>query len=238
MAQPKYKEIADTIQKQIGSGERIPGELLPTEKALMAEFGVSRVTIRKSLALLEEQGLLNRIRGKGTYISGDKLQHNAFHLKSFIEDVAAQGKQPGSKVIQFELLSASERLASKLNINAGDEVYALARLRLIDGEPEVLEKAWMPVDLFPDLSLEILKHSKYQYIELQKGLKIALSREKVVAEVADDFLAETLNVAVGQPLIKVVSVGELVNGRAFEFSENYFSLKQFSFEFTALRRQD
>ena len=237
MSQPKYKEIAEVFQQQIDRLERSPGDLLPTEKELMAEFGVSRVTIRKALAVLEEKGLLNRIRGRGTYINGEKLHHNAFELKGFIEDVTAQGKRPGSRVVQFELISANEHLANKLGIALGGQLYALSRLRLIDNEPEVLEKTWMPVDMFPDLSVEVLNHSKYDYIEKLKGLEIALSKENVVAEIADENLSDQLNIDIGHPVIKVVSVGELKDGRVFEFSENYFSLKQFSFQFTAIRKK-
>ena len=237
LSQPKYKEIADIFQQQIDRQERRSGDLLPTEKELMTEFGVSRVTVRKALALLEEKDLLTRIRGKGTYISGEKLHHNAFELTGFIEDVTAQGKRPGSKVIQFELITANEYLSKKLDIDVDDQVYALSRLRLINDEPEVLEKTYMSVAMFPDLSVEVLNHSKYEYIEKQKGLEIALSKEVIVVEIADEMLASQLNININHPVLKVISTGELKDGRPFEFSENYFSLKQFSYQFTAIRKK-
>jgi Transcriptional regulators len=232
---PKYKQIANDIQSLVDSQELGAGDILPTEKVLMAQYDVSRVTVRKALAELEAQELIVRISGKGTYINGNKARRNALELKGFIEDIHAQGKKPSSKVLDFQLSMADARLAQKLGIEVNMPVYAISRLRLINDEPEILEYTYMPAMLLPELSIEIMNSSKYEYIEKQKGLDIALSREMLIAEVADANLAQILNVEPGYPLIKVSSIGELSDGTCFEYSENYFTSKQFSFEIIARR---
>ncbi|MDV5170009.1 GntR family transcriptional regulator [Photobacterium rosenbergii] len=235
MKLPKYKQIASDIQGLVDTQKLGAGDLLPTEKELMSQYDVSRVTIRKALAELESQEVIVRISGKGTYINGSKARRNALELKGFLEDIHAQGKQPSSRVLDFKLTMADASLAQKLSIEINMPVYAITRLRLINDEPEILEHTFMPAMLFPELSIDIMNTSKYEYIEKDKGLKIALSRETVVAEVADQQLADTLNVEVGYPLIKVMSIGELEDGTCFEYSENYFTSKQFSFEIMARR---
>ncbi|NAW70776.1 UTRA domain-containing protein [Vibrio sp. V27_P1S3P104] len=234
---PRYLQIADQLLAGIKNGEYKPGTLLPTEAILQNTFSVSRVTIRKAMEILVEQDLLVRVRGSGTYVKAAKTQHNAFELSGFIEEVSAQGREPSSQVITFEIQPCNASIAQKLQLEEGQLIYAVQRLRLIDKEPEILECTYLPVEMFTDLSLEVMQTSKYDYIENQKGLTIALSRQVVWPDTLTENLACLLNSEVGAPILRVESVGELVDGRPFEFTINYFRLHQHSFEFVAHRHQ-
>ncbi|GAM74625.1 transcriptional regulator [Vibrio ishigakensis] len=235
MNKPRYLQIADTLIERISSGELPAGSMLPTEGELQQEFDVSRVTIRKAMQKLVEKDLLFRQRGSGTYVKAPKAQHNALQLSGFVEEVSAQGKTPSSKIITFELIECDELVAEKLELDLGEEVYSIRRLRLIDDEPEVLEHTFLPVALFPDLSISAMRSSKYDYIEKTKGLQIKLSRQSIKPQILDIATANELNIEVSQPVIRVDSVGELASGEVFEYTIHYFRVNQYSFDYIAYR---
>lgn len=235
MNKPKYLQIAEQLIEQINTGVLPAGSILPTEGELQERFDVSRVTIRKSMKVLVDMDLLFRKRGSGTYVKAPKAQHNAFQLSGFVEEVSEQGKKPGSKIITFELIKSNALIADKLGLSEGDEVYSVRRLRLIDDEPEILEHTFLPVSMFPDLSLSAMRSSKYEYIEKTKGLKIKLASQSAKAEILTKPIAKELNVDEGYPVIRVDSVGELDDGRVFEYTIHYFRGHQYSFDYIAYR---
>jgi len=236
MLKPRYMQIADLLTEQIKDGTLTPGAMMPTEAELQATYDVSRVTIRKAMKVLVDNELLYRVRGSGSYVKAPKAQHNAFQLMGFIEEVSAQGKIPSSKVIAFETYPCSHAIASKLNLEEGTLIYAIQRLRLIDDEPEILECTYLPVAMFTDLSIDIMQTSKYDYIEHQKGMQIAKSRQCVWPDSTSVSLADLLNTKENTPILRVESVSELVDGTPFEYTVNYFRLYQYSFEFIAHRQ--
>ncbi|MCF4172273.1 GntR family transcriptional regulator [Vibrio sp. McD22-P3] len=235
MSKPRYLQIADTLIEKISNGELSAGSILPTEGELQKEFDVSRVTIRKAMQLLVDKDLLFRQRGSGTYVKAPKAQHNALQLSGFVEEVSAQGKTPSSKIITFELIECNELVADKLKVSIGEEVYSIRRLRMIDDEPEVLEHTYLPVSLFPDLSIKAMRSSKYDYIEKTKGLKIKLSRQSIKPEILNKKTADELNMDMADPVIRVDSVGELESGIVFEYTVHYFRVNQYSFDYIAYR---
>ncbi|CAI9395338.1 MULTISPECIES: GntR family transcriptional regulator [Enterobacteriaceae] len=236
MLKPRYMQIADLLTEQIKDGTLTPGAMMPTEAELQATYDVSRVTIRKAMKVLVDNDLLYRVRGSGSYVKAPKAQHNAFQLMGFIEEVSAQGKTPSSKVIAFETSPCSHTIASKLNVEEGTLIYEIQRLRLIDGEPEILECTYLPVAMFTDLSIEVMQTSKYDYIERHKGMQIAKSRQCVWPDSTSTSLAALLNTRENSPILRVESVSELVDGTPFEYTVNYFRLYQYSFEFIAHRQ--
>ncbi|AEX24975.1 GntR family transcriptional regulator [Vibrio sp. EJY3] len=232
---PKYIEIAEYLEQQIKEGVLEPKSMLPKESVLQEQFSVSRVTIRKSLKILVDNGLISRSRGSGTYINDPKAQHDALHLLGFIEEVSRQGKSPSSQVVKFELKKPSPRIAEKLGVDLRDDTYEIHRLRCINDEPEIYEITHMPADLFPDLSVAIMSGSKYEYIEKEKGLTITKSRQSVKPYILDETLAKQLNEKAESAILQVESTGYLSCGRPFEYTVNFFRLHQYSFDFTSTR---
>ncbi|KIE21960.1 hypothetical protein SE23_07060 [Vibrio sinaloensis] len=232
---PVYLKIVDDLVGKITSGTYKEGDMLPPENSLLETYGVSRMTVRKALTLLVEQDLLYRVKGRGTFVKKHKSAvHDAFYLSGFYAEVKAQGKEPTTEIITFEVQEPDALVASKLEIDEHDKVYHIERLRLIDGEPEMLERTYLPLSLFSDLTVDAMRGSKYEYIEA-KGLKIAQSKQTVMPEIADKKVNKLLGVEDESPLLKVLSVGEFDNGTVFEYSVNYFRLNQYSFEFIAKR---
>jgi DNA-binding GntR family transcriptional regulator len=235
VSKPLYRQIAGTLEKKIRSGELDVEDVLPTEQSLQEIYNVSRVTVRKALELLEKQGLLERIKGSGTYVKCNSAKHDAFHLKGFDENVTAQGRASGTKVIHFQLEQAQPGIAEHLNIEVGTLIYSILRIRTIEDEPEILEQSYMPLSLFPDLSVKVMQTSKYHYIEKQKGYQIFQSRQDLKPVLATNVVAKHLNIETNYPVLRLRSISELVNGEIFEYSIQYLRGYQYRFEYTARR---
>ncbi|MBY5948384.1 GntR family transcriptional regulator [Photobacterium rosenbergii] len=232
---PKYIEIAEYLESQIREGVLEPKSMLPKESVLQDQFSVSRVTIRKSLQILVENGLISRSRGSGTYINDLKAQHDALHLLGFIEEVSRQGKKPSSRVLKFELKKPTPAVAERLGLELEDDTFEIHRLRFINDEPEIYEITHMPASLFPELSMAVMNGSKYEYIEKEKGLIIAESRQSAKPYLLDKEMANYLNEKANSAILKVESTGYLKCGKPFEYTINYFRLNQYSFDFTSTR---
>ncbi|OBT17390.1 hypothetical protein A9264_01110 [Vibrio sp. UCD-FRSSP16_10] len=232
---PVYLKIVDDLVEQIETGVYKEGDMIPPENLLLEVYGVSRMTVRKALGLLVDQDLLYRVKGRGTFVKKNKSAvHDAFYLNGFYAEVKAQGKKPTTEIITFEVLEPDALVVSKLEIDEHDKVYHIERLRLIDGEPEMLERTYLPLSLFSDLTVDAMRGSKYEYIEA-KGMKIAQSKQTVMPEIAEKKVNSLLGIKDDSPLLKVLSVGEFDDGTIFEYSVNYFKLNQYSFEFIAKR---
>lgn len=235
---PVYLKIVDDLLNKIKTGVYKEGDMLPPENTLLETYGVSRMTVRKALALLVEQDLLYRVKGRGTFIKKNKSAvHDAFYLRGFYAEVKAQGKTPTTEILTFEILEPDALVATRLSLKPHEKVYHIERLRFIDEEPEMLERTYMPVTLFSDLTIDAMLGSKYEYIDA-KGLKIAQSKQTVMPEVANKRVNQLLGVKENFPLLKVISVGEFDDGTLFEYSVNYYRLHQYSFEFIAQRTQN
>lgn len=130
-----YKKIATELRTRINSDDYAVGDMLPSEKALAAELKVSVMTLRKALALLEEEKLIARRHGSGTCIVRKSNYHGG-ELEGFNYQMQVVGvTNYRNKVIEFTLLDAPPAIAQQLKIQPGEKVYYVRRLRLIDEVP-------------------------------------------------------------------------------------------------------
>jgi GntR family transcriptional regulator len=149
-ALPLYHQLKTFIEDQIGSGEWSPGHKLWTELQFANEFMISRTTVRQAMQLLQNEGLVERIQGKGTFVGRPKIAQN-LALMTTIEpwrngpDGAAE-----LKVLYLEKVKAPPAVASRLNLLPTDQVFELKRTVVVDNEPLVILTCWLPEALFPD----------------------------------------------------------------------------------------
>lgn len=144
-----YKKIATELKARINSDDYAVGDMLPSEKALAAELKVSVMTLRKALALLEEEKLIARRHGSGTCIVRKSNYHGG-ELEGFNYQMQVVGvTNYRNKVIEFTLLDALPAIAQQLKIQPGEKVYYVRRLRLIDEVPILVENSYIPFATFP-----------------------------------------------------------------------------------------
>jgi GntR family transcriptional regulator len=176
--------------------------LMPTEKALMGYAGVSRATARKAIADLVQEGLLVTRQGSGTYTAPVRVPTELGRRPAgFSETMVRLGRRPSSRVIEAQIVPATAGVAERLGIAEYAPVVELERLRLLDGEPCMLERAHLPAGLVPGLLARDLTGSLYEVLGSAYGLRPAAGSETIIAVNADAHLAQILNVPVAAALI-------------------------------------
>ncbi|WP_332744189.1 GntR family transcriptional regulator [Hydrogenophaga sp.] len=145
----RYASLAQALRARVVAGEWPPGSALPAESQLAGEHGVALGTMRRALELLVEQGFIDRIHGKGTFVR--QGLSGATMLRFFRFD-SGTGEVPGSRILQRSRVSAPVVVSRALGIGAGEPVLRLHRLRLMSGQPRLFEELWLPLDLFAPLA--------------------------------------------------------------------------------------
>lgn len=233
---PMYRRIADAIREKISNGVYKVGEALPTEAQLREEFSVSRVTVRQALKLLTENEELESIQGSGTYVKESKINYNIYQQSSFAEKWAHLEGVTHSDVLSFKVQSASLTMAEHLEINEGERVFYVMRVRFLDDIAIAVEETWMPTKLFPDLSYQVMQGSKYSYIEQQKGMVIDRSEQEIVPVLVASDVATLLGIDPAMPVIEKRTRGYLHDDTVFEYSRNYFTTNNYRFTLTSKRQ--
>ena len=139
-------------------------------------------------------------------------------------------KEVTSKILQYEIVPATEKVASKLNIPVDTQVYEIYRVRLVNQQPTVIEKTFMPVSIIPGLRKKDLEDSIYTYIEDKLGLRIESGHRTISVRKANDIEIEELQLETGDPVGVAEQIGFLSNGAPFEYSISVHRYDQFSVE--------
>src|SRR5689334_2042278 len=140
---PRYYQLKEIMREKIRAGEWKPGDLIPSERELGEQYGISRMTARQAITELVNEGLFYREQGKGTFVSRHKTTQQLLHLTGFTEDIRARGQQPGTRVLAAKMCPADETIAEHLHIRTGQAVFCLHRLRLANDEPLAVEHAYL-----------------------------------------------------------------------------------------------
>ena len=174
----KYIEIYNEIVSDIENGNLEVDSKLPSEAQLMEKYSVSRDTIRKSLNLLEQNGYIQKSKGKGSFVLDiNKFNFPVSGIRSFKELIESMGKEVITSVEELSLRAPSKKTSAKLELSSEDYVWKIVRVRKIDGERIILDKDYFNAKFVPTLTLEVCKDSIYNYIEGELGLKISYAKK-------------------------------------------------------------
>jgi GntR family transcriptional regulator len=198
---PIYVQIAEGISSLLQRGFFPAGSLLPAERVLCEQYGVSRMTLRQAMSILERQGLIESHRGRGTFVAPKRLQKQEQEFRSFTEEVRARGGKPHSRLISFEQIAPKRAARDFFGLSEGEKVYEICRLRLKDETPLAVESVQIPQRVAPWLErFDLANNSLYRIFEESYGLRLETSVEEISAELpsaADRKLLELpKNVAV------------------------------------------
>ncbi len=215
---PLYFQIRQSLLDQIRSEELKPGDAVPSEQAISAQFGVSRMTVRQALKSLADLGVIYSRRGKGTFVAGNKLEKSFRQVLSFTEEMAASGSIASSRVLKFRVEDADETAADILGVPVGEKLISLRRLRLADSIPMGIEWSRIPLTLCPDLQKTFQpKGSLYQVLSQRYGIKVAVTDEVAEAGVADVEQARLLQIPRRAPVLLFSRISYVENGKAVEY---------------------
>lgn len=218
---PLYRQIQSDLRERIQRGELSPGTRLETEQELMARYEVSRATVRQALAGLVGDGLVEIRRGLGTYVRKAAMEHRLGGFYSYSREIERHGRRPGTRVRDLAVEPAGPRVAALLEIEPGDAVVALGRIRLADDEPLVAETSYLPADRFPGLErFDFSRRSLYDTLTSDFGVRPVRARETFEPVLMSEDEAEVLEGAAGGPALRVERTTYDADGRVIEYCQS------------------
>ena len=217
-AQPLYQQLQRALRDAIQSGKLSPDDALPSERQLASELGISRITVRKAIDGLADEGLLVRRQGSGNFV-GARIEKNFAKLTSFSEDMRARGRVPSSQWLKKSDGQVTPEEAMRLALSPGAKVYRLHRLRFADDEPMALEYCTVSASALP--SLDDVDLSLYDALE-RAGNRPVRALQRLRALLLDEEKARLLEAKPGDAGLLVERVGYLRDGRAIELSHSYY----------------
>jgi GntR family transcriptional regulator len=218
-AEPKHQQLRRILLDQITT-RLAPGAAIPSERQLIAEYGVSRITVREALGQLVNEGHLERVRGKGTFVANRPMQ-STLHLASFTEEMRAMGHVPTTVVLIREERVPPAATVAALHLGDGETAHHLKRLRMADGAPVSVDDAWLVADVFPGLLDHDLSGSVYSIAADVYGHPIDRAQQTVAANPATDDVATLLGTKTGAPLLEFDRVS-YSGPRAVEHARSWY----------------
>ncbi len=215
---PVYVRLKDTIRAGIAAGEWKTGEAIPSERELCAAYGISRMTARQAIGDLVHDGVLTRQRGRGTFVAPPRFAQRLRYLTGFTADMAARGIVASSRRLELRAVPAVEGIAGELAVSVGTPVVYLERIRLADGRPVGLERAWLSVSATDALLASAATGSLYEELAAL-GHHPIRAEQRIVAGLADARETELLGLDPGAPVLRTRRRSYDAQGRAVEVAE-------------------
>src|ERR1700746_2989751 len=141
---PLYAQLESLLAAEIGAGTLPPGSRLPNEEGLVKRYAVSRTTVRQTIQNLIRRGLIEIRRGTGTFVLQPKITQELTELSGFVEDMQSLGRQASARVLDKQIVPASESVGRHLALSMGTPVVRIQRLRLADNAPLSFDETWLP----------------------------------------------------------------------------------------------
>lgn len=218
--QPLYEQIKDVIVDLIDTIPLHEHEPIPSERELSDHLEVNRLTVRKAIDQLVEEGTLFRQQGKGTFVSAPKITQPLLVVRSFTDAMLQEGRVPGTRVHSVNISSGRARICRRLEIPVGDPVVELVRVRSVDNIPIALITSYLPRDLTSALDPEDFESiSLYSVLREKCGIELVRSRVTLEPAVANHQEATLLNIQPGQPLMLLRGLVYTEADRVAEYSK-------------------
>jgi len=222
---PLYRRLQRGLRKVLEQGAVGAEDALPPERDLAEGLGVSRVTVRKALRQLVDEGLLVQQRGAGTFVAS-RLEQPLSSLTGFTEDMSARGMTPGVEWLDRSLGTAMPEEALALNLSPGAMVSRLYRIRLANDKPMCIEQATLPHDVLADPT--VVKDSLY--VELEKvGKRPVRALQRLRAQLLQFEQARLLQVEPGTACLYIERRSFLADGRPVEFVRSHYRGDSYDF---------
>ena len=226
-AVPLYEQIMMMLRERLDNHVLDAGEKLPSEAELCKSYGVSRITVRRAIDELVEEGYLEKKQGKGTFVTSPKYGRDYTHIQGFSESCLARGLKPGARLLQKEIVAPKSSILESLGLDENSQTVKIVRLRYVNDEPMVIETSYFPLD-YAFLLQENLDGSLFQVLREKKDLVIDGSKKIVEICRATTEEARWLKLRKNAPLLLVRSVAfgnagqpvyvcmQVINGERFQ----------------------
>ncbi len=227
---PLYVQIAGELRMNIISEKWKPGTKIPPELDLCDKYHVSRITIRKSIEELVKENLVYRKRAKGTFVCEweEKVDEHYTFVKSFTTEMKELGKEATTLWAQIEIVKANKKISRYLNINIGDTIMKLTRIRGADGQAFVYVESFFTYDERYPTNNESYYGSLYSLLS-EYGVSFNHETEYVEAMLPTKAIQDALDIGLYEPILKRVRMVKHVEGTYREYSENFYIGKYYRY---------
>ena len=223
MREIRYQSIADDLRRQVTSGALAAGRVLPSEADLGDTYGASRVTIRRALEVLRDEGLVDARQGFGWFVSVAPLRQSTAQLGTIEGQLIESGIKPERQILEFAFESASADIGRILDTR---DVLRVKRLNLADGEPFAVVTVWCRADLGQHLSRADVERSPFYEL---LDIPLAKATQTIGADAATKNDARLLGVPPGSPILRCRRVTSDAHDRAVLVSEHLFAAHRTEF---------
>jgi len=217
---PKYSRLRENILRLVRELE--PDSVVPPERVLCEQYGVSRTTVQRAIQELVREGVLYRQQGRGTFVAQPKLVQT-IQLQGHTVEMEAEGLRPGSRLIAASDVPSSEEAAAFFELEPGMPIHRVVRLRLVDGRPMAIQTVHLDSSRFRDIGAALAASvSLYDVLRERYQVRLDRAEETIESSLADDAEAELLETEVGLPLLVLSRRSWEAGGRPLELAESRY----------------
>ncbi len=217
---PLYFQLKQLLLTAINDGTYPPGSMIPTENELIETYSISRTTVRQAISELVQEGRLNRIKSKGTFVTDPKI-NQAFlsKIESFNVQIEREGHVPSTQVLSLAMKKADDFVAPHLEISASENIIYLQRRRFADDIPIVTIDTYLP-DKFCHglLKVDFTQNSLYNELSTSDKTRVVRIHRHIEATSATKQDVKQLDITLKTPILKTLSTGYNIYNEAIEFS--------------------
>lgn len=206
---PYYCQLMEIIRQQIAGGMLKEGQRIPAEFDLVSAYRVNRHTVRQAVGELCRSGVLYKVRGRGTFVAKppvDLVEYRLSPKNRFTENILQAGKTPGSRLLTWQELTAPAAVNEALGLSAGERVYALDILRIVNGQPFLYSKVYLPAGKMPGFAENIKEFRALSDLYAKYGLSPRRVKSVFRASFPTQEESKALDIPGNLPVLKVESV--------------------------------
>ncbi|GHT89652.1 transcriptional regulator [Betaproteobacteria bacterium] len=235
-AQPLYAQIKESLRERILEGDYREHERIPSESELMSRYGVSRITVRQALSDLENEQLIFRIPGKGSFVLRPKPTQQLVRLQGFAEAMSSLGLETHNRLISLMPIDADPAMASRLQVPEGSPLSEIRRVRYADHAPISLDVTYVRRTLGLRLAREDLANRDiFVIIENDYQTPLGHADLRINAINADSALSALLHIPVGAPILRMERLTWSKAGQPIDFEFLYYRGDSFCYQLRAER---
>ncbi|MAS35984.1 MAG: hypothetical protein CL610_18395 [Anaerolineaceae bacterium] len=225
-----YRQIADILIKRIHNGVYAPGEQLPSDRELSAEFGHNRHTVRRALDVVAEHKLITRQQGRGTFVTTTvPAAPEKRHLSLGLIDMTRQlGARPAARVLEA-IVRPADQVAEILKLKPSDLIIYIHRLRYVDNTPMILEYISIPYAFVPGIEHEELSQSLRDLMVDQFDIHLTDKEVTFESNASDGYVSQMLNIPLGSPVMLEKRLSYDADQTLCEYSEHIYRGDRFAF---------
>jgi len=240
---PRFQQVRLILRDRLRAGFYESGLPMPGERQLAEEFGVARVTVRSALARLQEEGLVARLRGKGTVPTVPTARHEAPPGAALgttpggglLDNIVSMSLRTRVSVLEWRQMAAPARVSAALGLPPGAPVLKVVRVRKFKTHPIAYTEVFLPADLAAAIDRHTLQDTPMLVALEQHGVEVVSAEQTLGAAAADLDVARILRIAPGVPLLRVSRVASDRNGRPVQFLVGLYHPERYAYQMRLTR---